>query len=320
MKKKFVLSFFISILIFGGIYANLWNKFANAKSELQMFDSENNNEVENIADGNVIERRDLDEILFLVVGVDTSDTGKFAKTEEKNGFTGYRTDTMMLAKVNFVNGTIDLLSLPRDSRVNVKGRKDKLNAAHSYGGMKMLLQTVRDTLNLDVDYYVRVDYNAVKGIVDTIGGVEVDIPKRMKYTDTTRGKELFIDFQKGIQTLDGEKAIEFLRFRSYPEGDIGRINAQQYFLKEMIKQTLNPKNIFKLPQLLDVYLSYIDTNIDANTIYQGLSLAGNLNMEGINMQTMPGVPQTINEISYWTVDESATAEMVQEMFGDYLLD
>ncbi|NLY21273.1 MAG: LCP family protein [Tissierellia bacterium] len=321
MKKKFFMSFFISLIIFGGMYLSVWNKFVTAKSSLQLFDDKNNKgEIENIVEGNKIERVDLDEILFLLVGVDTTDTESFSKTEEKNGFTGYRTDTMMLCKVNFVDGSINIMSLPRDSRVKINGRNDKLNAAHSYGGMKLLLKTVREFTNLDVDYYVRVDYNAVKSLVDAIGGVEVDVPKNMIYNDTTRGKELHINIKKGIQTLDGQTSIEFLRYRQYPEGDIGRVHAQQYFMTEMIKQTLTPKNIFKLPQLLDVYLNNIDTNIDASVVYQGLTMAGNLDSEKLLTHTIAGVGQYIGDVSYFVVDEAGTKEIIEEVFGNYLLD
>ncbi len=132
---------------------------------------------------------------------------------------GTRTDTMMLMKVNFETGKIDLLSLPRDTRVLVRGKEDKLNHAHAYGGTSLTMATVREFLNIDLDYYVKVDYKAVKAIVEAIGGVEIDVPQRMRYSDPTADPPLNINLYPGLQVLDGEGAHDFLRYRSgYKEG------------------------------------------------------------------------------------------------------
>lgn len=180
------------------------------------------------------------------------------------------------------------------------------------------MQTVRDFTNLDVDYYVRVDYRAVERIVDAIGGVELEIPNVMQYHDTTAGNELHIDFQPGLQKLDGEDAIRFLRFRGYSDGDIDRVKAQQYFLTEMIKQTLTPRNILRLPQLLNVYSSYIDTNMDTSMVYSGVTMAGKLDTELIETTTLPGDFLNL-EASYWEVYEPGAKQAIEEYFGDYIM-
>lgn len=276
--------------------------------------------VENIEEGNVIAQANLDEVLFLVAGVDTQDLQTLSVNT--SGMTGIRTDTIMLCKVNFEEGSIKIMSLPRDSRVPIKGQMDKLNHAHSYGGMRLLMQTVRDFTDLDVDYYVRIDYNAVKAIVDAIGGVEIEITEPMHYEDTTKGSELFINFQPGVQKLNGEDSIRYLRYRQYSEGDVQRIQNQQYFVTELIKQTLTPRNILRLPRLFDAYSKYIDTNIDSGIIYKGISLAGNLNSESIETMTLPGAgaedPQS--GISYFYIDEAQAKQVIEENFGEYLMD
>ncbi len=295
-------------------------KISGNRSEVQAIEANFNiSSVENIEEGNVIKQVNLDEVLFLLVGVDTKDVSEIQVGKDEA--TGIRSDTMMLCKVNFKDGSIKIMSLPRDSRLKVKGSLDKLNHAHSYGGMKLLMKTVRDFTNLDVDYYVRVDYGAVKALVNAIGGVDVEITQKMKYHDTTKGMELHIDFEPGMQRLDGDDAIRFLRFRSYKRGDEDRVVAQQYFLTQMIKQVLEPKNILSLPKMFDAYLKYIDTNMDPKIIYQGISLAGKLDRENIETMTIPGYGATRKEdgISYYFVDAKGTKAMIEEHFSEYLM-
>lgn len=318
MKSKFLLSFLIALLVFSSAYLWVWNKLEGTTSSVQAIEEEHGiDQVENIEQGNTIEQINVDEVFFLLVGIDTEDVKEIKV--DKTGATGIRSDTMILCKVNFKDGSIKMMSLPRDSRVPVKGNLDKLNHAHSYGGMKLLMKTVRDFTNLDVDYYVRVDYRAVEQLVNAIGGVTVDVPKRMYKEDTTKGKEYLIDFQPGVQKLDGEKSILFLRYRDYTDGDIDRVKMQQYFLTEMIKQTLEPRNILKLPKILDVYSKFVDTNLPTNIIYSGVGLAGKLDKENIETTTLPGDFLDL-ETSYWKVYEAGAKKVIEEYFGEYLMD
>jgi LCP family protein required for cell wall assembly len=230
---------------------------------------------------------------------------------------------MMLIKVNFDTGETNLLSIPRDTRVLVKGKNDKITHAHSYGGSELTMITVREFLNLDIDYYVKVDFNAVMEIVDAIGGVEIDVPRNMEYTaDPT----LNINIKKGLQVLDGKNAHDFLRWRhnndmtlGYVDGDVGRIQAQQMFMKEFIKQTLKFKNITKLPKFVKTYAKNVDTNIPMDVILQGAKLATKLDMNNINTETIPGEGKYIGETSYYVYDEEATELLIKETFDDYLL-
>ncbi|NLD16122.1 MAG: LCP family protein [Tissierellia bacterium] len=318
MKSKFLLSFLIALLVFSSAYLWVWNKLEGTTSTVQIIEEEHGIEqVENIEEGNKIERLNVDEVFFLLVGVDTGDINKIKV--DKHGATNIRSDTMILCKVNFKDGSIRMMSLPRDSRVPINGSLDKLTHAHSYGGMKLLMKTVRDFTKLDVDYYVRVDYRAVENLVDAIGGVTVDIPTKMYKIDTTKGMEYLIDFKPGVQKLDGKNSVLFLRYRSYTDGDIDRVKMQQYFLTEMIKQTLEPKNILKLPKILDVYSKYVDTNLPTNIIYAGVGLAGKLDKENIETTTLPGEFLDL-ETSYWKVYDKGAKEVYQEYFGEYLMD
>lgn len=319
MKRKFLTTFIISILVFSSIYVffgDILFQKINLASSIDEYDDDDNEKEPSDNEVEKIKPKDKDEILFLLLGIDTYDI-KSSGNE--------RTDTMMLTSVNFKTGEIKLLSIPRDTRVPVKGKLDKINHAHAYGGIDLTLKTVQDFLNIDVDHYVKVDYKAVEKIVEAIGGVEIDVPRRMKYDDTTKGKEFHVDLYPGPQTLNGDKAIQFLRWRKgnngigYPGGDVGRVKAQQMFMKEMVKQTLKPKNILKLPKLIETYFDYVDTNIPLSTILKGVGTARKIDLENMITETIPGEGEYINGISYYIYDESEVNDVVMDMFGDFML-
>lgn len=304
MKKKFYISFIISIIVFSFIFINLNNSILskNKKTDEYSEDASGEEEAEEL-------KEIKDEMLFLMLGVDSNDLDEHSNI---------RTDTMILSRVNFKTGQTSLISIPRDTRVMLKGKLDKINHAHSYGGIDLTLRTVREFLDIDLDYYVKVNYQAVKEIVNAIGGVEIDIPKRMKHTDTTKNQEFYIDLQKGIQTLNGDKALEYLRFRSYPDGDIGRVKAQQIFIKEFANQAFSIKNIFKIPKIIKTYYDYVDTNIPIKTVLKATNFNKEDILENIKINTIPGEGKTINGISYYIYEEEATQDMIEEMLGDYL--
>lgn len=307
MKKRFISTFVLSLVAFTILYSTLWYKVLDKETvaapgddtdiEDDVFDDKYKLPVDN-------------EIVFLMMGVDAKDV-KQSK--------GTRTDTMMLFKVNFDSGSIDILSIPRDTRVLVKGKEDKINHAHAFGGPSLTIRTLEDFLGIDLEYYVKVDYKAVKSIVDAIGGVEIDVPQRMRYSDPTADPPLNINLQPGLQTLDGNQAHDFLRFRSYKNGDLGRITAQQNFMKELIKQTLQLKNIVKLPGLVDTYFDYVETNIPMSMVLKGIGAAKNMNAENMTTTTIEGSSKRIGGIDYLIYDAESTEAIIQEMFGDYLL-
>ncbi|MCK9445129.1 MAG: LCP family protein [Tissierellaceae bacterium] len=309
MKKKFILSFLISLLIFSLIFLGFGeNIFLREKTTIA---TDGNEDLKDFEEDNKIEPKVKNEILFLLMGVDAKDVKKSK---------GTRTDTMMLIKVNFEDGSIDLLSIPRDTRVSVRGNEDKINHAHAFGGVELTMKTTRDFLNLDIDYYVKVDYRAVKEVVNAIGGVDIDVPKNMKYKDPAADPPLNIDIKKGFQTLNGDLAHDFLRYRSgYSDGDLGRIKAQQMFMKEFIKQTLKLKNIVKLPKIINSYYDYVETNIPLTIMLKGATSAKKIDIENMKTATVPGTDKKIKGVDYLIYNAEETEAIVEEMFGDYLL-
>lgn len=313
MKKKFTVAFLASFICFAVLYSTVLSSIFNKNQAVASPDDPNNPSIEE--PGN-IKPKVKNEILFLLLGVDAQSVKKSK---------GTRTDTMMLTKVNFETGDITILSIPRDTRVPVKGKQDKINSAHAYGGVDLTMKTVSDFLGIDVDYYVKVDYQIVQDVVEKIGGVEIDVPFNMVYNDPTSDPPLNINIKKGLQVLNGKNAHDFLRWRhnnsytvGYKEGDVGRIKAQQYFMKELIKQTLKPKNILKLPGLIETYFANVETNIPLSTMLKGAASANKIDTENMITNTVPGEGRYIGDISYYVYDRAKTDEVVEELFKDYL--
>ena len=288
MKKKFFKTFFISLLVFAALWTGVIYTFINSEDET----TSSGNFIQKIIGG-------PDEITFLLLGVDTNDVSKG----------GSRTDTMMVCKVDKSTGKISILSIPRDTRTRIRGRQqeEKINHAHAYGGPELSVKAVKDLLGIDLEYYVKVDYQIVKEFVDLIGGVEVDVPVDMKQ----------YNIKKGVQVLDGEKALKFLRFRKgYSDQDLGRIRAQQQFIKAAAKQTLKLSNIGKLPQMIKSYYNNVETNIPLDVILKFAANAKDFDVDGMQMATLPGEPQYINGISYFIYDEEEAEILVKELFED----
>lgn len=309
MKKKFLIAFLTSVLGFTILYSTVLSSIFFDRP----VEASNNS---NLPEEEEEEEDNNDSILFLLMGVDA---------EGIDEYKGIRTDTMMLTNIDLETGEVNILSLPRDLRLEVRGRMDKLNHAHSYEGPELTLETVRDFLNIDLEYYVRIDYRAVKEIVDAIGGVEIDVPRRMYYSRPNQNPPLYIDLQPGLQTLDGEESLQFLRWRQnqdgsgYAEGDIGRIGAQQMFVEELIKQSLQPKNIIKIPTFISAYWDYVDTNLSLGQMAKTALAANKIDTSKIQTATVPGEGEYIQGVSYWIHDREETDLIIEEFFGKYLL-
>ena len=252
--------------------------------------------------GNELNPRSGD-LLFLLVGLDH--TGDNEPT---------RTDTILLVRVNAEEKAITMLSIPRDSRVPVDGEYDKINHAHAYGGIEETLQTVRDFLHLDIDYYMEVDYETVKGAVDAIGGVEYTVPE---------GVEINLDgvqIHPGKQRFDGVKALTFLRNRAtYAEGDLGRVHAQQEFLQAVLRDSMSWKNFFRFPFLLQAISANAHTNIG---IFGNLGLGFDVVTGGakhIEVHTVPGEGDYIDGISYYVPWEEETRALAAELFSPWVI-
>ena len=233
---------------------------------------------------------------ILLLGLDPRDQGK-------------RSDTIMIMTINHRNGEISLFSIPRDMRVQIPGYgKDKINHAYAYGGVSLAREAVEDFLDIKIDHYVTTDFDGFINIVDLLGGIELDVEKRMYY----KGIDVLIDLKPGLQHLDGEKALQFVRWRSDGEADLGRVRRQQQFLKALLQEIIAFKNILKFPKLLPVIAENIKTDLELN---QALLLANKLtsvDFEQINTFTLPGRSGKIDGISYVIPLEEEIRSLVDE--------
>lgn len=191
---------------------------------------------------------------FLVMGVD--------KRPDDFG----RADSMMVVSYDPASQRLAAISLARDTWVEIPGHGyDKLNHAYAYGGEKLAVQTVRRMLNIPIDYYVVVSFQGFAQIIDALGGVEIDVEKRMVYHDPydlSMGPDgLVIDFYPGRQKMDGMSALKYARFRADEEGDVGRMRRQQQVVKAMVRAAAQPSAITKLPQLIQALSSTLETNL-----------------------------------------------------------
>ncbi len=302
MKRRFLKTFLISLVLFSVLWSGIIYKTVTKA------DSEDEEYQDNLIDRLLDGKKD---ITFLMLGVDAKDVAESS---------GARSDTIMLCKADRSTGDISILSIPRDTKVQIRGRmnEEKINHAHAYGGPEASMEAVGDLLGIDLDYYVKVDYNIVKEYVNILGGVEVDVPMDMEYSDLAADPPLHINLSKGYQTLDGDKALQFLRFRKgYADQDLGRIRAQQEFMKAAIEKTLRPANIVNVPKMIKSYYDNVDTNIPLDLITKFAMNAKRFDTERIEAATLPGDGEYVEGVSYFIPDQEESKKLVEMMFTEH---
>jgi LCP family protein required for cell wall assembly len=228
----------------------------------------------------------------------------------------YRSDAVALAAFDQDTQSVRVLSIPRDSRVFIPGRGwDKLNHAYVYGGIGLLKETVINLAGVGIDYFAILNYQSFPRMVDLIGGVDIDVEKKLVYTDYS-GK-LFINIPKGQQHMIGKTALEYVRFRHDPLGDIGRVQRQQKFLALVMEKLKSPSILLKIPSLAEEFVSAVNTDL---TPLEGLKLmqfANSLPRERVQLSMAPGKASYIGNVSYWIID---TVEMSKWLAGERVSD
>ncbi|MGF1542711.1 MAG: LCP family protein [Pleurocapsa sp.] len=232
-----------------------------------------------------------------------------------NSFDGL-SDTMLLLRFDPEQKKLSVLSIPRDTRVYLDGYGvRKINHANDYGGPALTTAALSDLLGgIKIHRYVRVNVQGIEKLIDALGGVTVDVPKDMKYNDFSQ--HLFIDLKQGKQHLDGEKASQFLRYRYDELGDISRVQRQQMLMRSLVEQTLKPATIVKIPQILSVVQSHIDTNLTIQELMGLANFAASTERSDVKMIMLPGNFNSDGrtEISYWLPDHDRIAKMMYQHF------
>lgn len=294
--KKFFLSLFVTLLaiavVFGGVMAGKLLSTGNLPDSLSaLLDREEKN----------------GRVNFLLMGLDDG---------------GMRADTIMLASVDKKDKTVKILSVPRDTRVEVNGKHIKINATMGYKSREeLMISKIKEITGLPVHYYAEVDFDGFKEIIDILGGVDIDVPYDMDYDDPAQN--LHIHFKKGMQHLDGQAAHDYVRFRhnnngsapgDYALGDPGRIKAQQAFLKELLKQKLQPQYLMKAPKLVNAIYDHVRTNFTAKEALSYVKILKKMDTETVETHMLPGSSKMLGGASYYIYDEAKTKQLIQESF------
>ncbi|MCC8058604.1 LCP family protein [Cloacibacillus sp.] len=216
-----------------------------------------------------------------------------------------RSDTILFVTIDIDDKNMRVISLPRDTRVQIPHHgTQKLNHAFAYGGPDLLKATVEKYLGLPILYYVVIDYDSFPEFVDMVGGVEMDVQKRMRYVDRAGG--LDINIQPGWQLLDGKTALKYVRFRKDALGDIGRIQRQQQFIKALVKKAYDPRVLIKFPELAAQAMKIFKTDMSPTLAVQLAGFVQNeLGRERMFFSMLPGEPAMIDRLSYWLGDVKA---------------
>jgi len=249
--------------------------------------------------------KETGKINVLVIGLDHDQT---------------RTDTIMVASYDLDEDKVNILSIPRDTRMYVGGRYQKINCAYAVSkngkknGVNGTIEAVSRLTGIPINYYVEFTCEAFRDTIDALGGVDYDVPQNMNYEDPYQ--DLYIHLTKGQQHLDGDKAEQLVRFRKYPMGDIDRVKVQQNFLREIAKQKLTPKIIADVPKLFKVLQKDIKTNFTVGNVAKYAVNLSDLTAENISMYSIPGVADSESYgASYWVANMTELATLIEDTFG-----
>ena len=221
-----------------------------------------------------------------------------------------RSDVMMICSVSKKDNTINIMSVPRDARIYTGQTYQKLNAAIGIGGDEFAIEKIKELTGMEIHDYVKVNFNAVVDVIDALGGVKFDVPQNMDYDDPYQ--DLYIHIEKGMQKLDGEKSLQLLRFRQYPMGDLQRIQVQQSFVKEIVKQKAKLRYILKAKKIYKAASKNMITTLTAGDV-SGLAfgLAG-IKMEDV--QTFECPYHFSQSGIYVIIDKENLDSIVEENF------
>ena len=227
-----------------------------------------------------------------------------------------RSDTLMLATLDPENDKVSLFSIPRDTRVKIPGYGyDKINAAYAFGGRKLTQSTVEELLDTKIDHYVIIDIQGFVKIIDALGGIDINVEKRMVYDDPYDDNGgLHINLYPGEQHMDGKTAMTYVRYRD-EEGDIGRIRRQQKFMKAVMDKVLSPSIIMKLPSIVSALHDSVKTDMSVSEMVSFIMTVKEAKNNQFNSQMLPGKPAYIDDISYWLPDIRKAREMLASDLG-----
>lgn len=307
VKVLFVVLVILSMTAVGGVAAVYYE---NLERDIV----ENNSNLAQLLNGNKKEENKLEpNLTCLVMGRNQS-----------------LTDFIVLAQYNPNTRELSMLSIPRDSFVGEGSPDGKINSIYAnYGGkekgINKLKEKVEEMTGIEIQHYLLFDASMLKKVVNELGGVTVNVPINMNYDDPYQNPPLHIHLKKGTQLLTGSQAEQFVRFRKnndgtgYPNGDIGRIAAQQNFIKALISEILKAENIGKIKNLAQIAISNTKTDITLELVEEHLDEVVTFKMDRIRMETLPGIGkyqkyQGVTR-SYYILNETSGDILIDDLFN-----
>jgi polyisoprenyl-teichoic acid--peptidoglycan teichoic acid transferase len=305
-RKKFrfgrFISFLIILCIIGGISYYAYDLFYSAKNTAnKIYQKLDTSKIKNSRKEDQI-KITKDPFTILLVGVENQEGGKG------------RSDVLMLLTVNPVTKEIFQLSIPRDTRsyVPAAGKKTKITHSYSYGGIEATIGAVNELIDVPIDYYITTNFQGFEDIVDTLGGVKVDVPFTFKAQLTKSLK--WKTYHKGEMKLNGNEALGYVRMRkSDPRGDFGRNERQKQVIKAIIDKGTSFSSITKVDKVLDKLGDNVKTNIPPSKMVSFIKLYSKLKSTELNNLTLKGQDDYINDVYYYIPSQNSLDEINQTL-------
>jgi polyisoprenyl-teichoic acid--peptidoglycan teichoic acid transferase len=267
------------------------------------------------------------------------DTGEFETRQEEASLNGrvnilllgvderknsrdktFRSDTIILASIDPSTQQISLLSIPRDTRVQIPKRGwDKINATAAYGGLNTTIGVVQQLTGVKIDGYIKTNFEGFKEIIDGLSGILVDVEKDMYY-ETGDTEDGTINLKKGEQVLDGSKALQYARFRHDANADITRTTRQQVVLKAVAKKLMEPSSILKIPVLAPKFIGAVETNLPGDDLLKLAKVTSKFDSSKVISRTLPGYFLNIDGISYWGIDPEKSKKVAADLLAGIVAD
>lgn len=243
---------------------------------------------------------------ILLIGVDG--------TQDDNLPVGQRADALILLSINKQTGLVNVVSLPRNTKVSIPGRsqQDYINQSYYYGGAQLTVRTVEDFLEIPINHYIAFDIKAFTEVLNVFGGSYLYVEHDMDYDDPQGN--LAIHLKQGYQYLDAESTMNYLRYRSDELGDIGRVQRQQKFIKQFYEESFRVDTVFKIPQLLEIADKRVVTSLAASDVARLVKYLVNCPEDAIKTVMLPGITSEEGDKSYWQVDLAKKTVFLEKLF------
>lgn len=300
-KKRKRLFLILLVAVFVGLFAGTGYGFMMYHKAKETF----GNAFEHLERGDKSEKREetveplKDNVSILLMGVDQSEE------RAKQYGEAVRTDALLYATFNIKEKSVKLVSIPRDSYVNidVEGKKDKINHAHAFGGVDATVKTVEGLFDLPVDYYVKINFESFLEIVNSLGGIDVDVPVAFTEQNSKdeKGKHA-IHLEKGEQTLNGEQALALARTR-HIDSDMERGKRQMLVIDAILKKAISVNSISKMGDVIDAIGKNLKTNMTFDNMKSFYKYGMDSGSVKIDKMQLKGKDDYVEGVYYYILDE-----------------